>query len=96
MKGIGAGFMRTGTMSTQARAFRFIPKLRKFIGLADALMRRVFAGDLSEENCIRVFKEHNAAVQRAVPADRLLVFQVSDGWEPLCVFLGCEVPDPPT
>ena len=27
-----------------------------------------------------------------MPADRLLVFRVQDGWEPLCKFLGREVP----
>ena len=32
-------------------------------------------------------------VKAAVPADRLLVFQVTDGWGPLCRFLG--VPEPP-
>ncbi len=31
-------------------------------------------------------------MKRMVPQDRLLVFQVNDGWEPLCTFLGCEIP----
>jgi sulfotransferase family protein len=48
-----------------------------------------------EEYAIRVFTEHNAAVRREVPADRLLVYQVSEGWEPLCRFLGADVPDEP-
>lgn len=48
-----------------------------------------------EEHAIRVFTEHNAAVRREVPADRLLVYEVSDGWEPLCRFLGADVPDEP-
>ena len=30
-----------------------------------------------------------------VPADRLLVYRVSDGWGPLCEFLGVPVPDTP-
>jgi Sulfotransferase domain len=33
-------------------------------------------------------------VKTAVPADRLLVYSVTEGWEPLCKFLG--VPVPPT
>jgi len=32
-------------------------------------------------------------VQRTVPADRLLVWSVTDGWEPLCEFLELPVPD---
>jgi sulfotransferase family protein len=27
-----------------------------------------------------------------VPPDRLLVYEVKEGWEPLCEFLGAEVP----
>jgi hypothetical protein len=77
------------------RSFRFVPKLGKFLAFVDALNERVFGRDRSKENCIRVFNEHNAAVQRTVPAERLLVFQVTEGWEPLCAFLGCEVPDVP-
>jgi len=35
------------------------------------------------------------AVRETVPADRLLVWQVKDGWEPLCAMLGVPVPDEP-
>lgn len=38
------------------------------------------------------FDAHVAAVKAAIPSDRLLVFQVKDGWEPLCDFLGLQVP----
>ncbi len=30
-----------------------------------------------------------------MPADRLLEFEVSQGWKPLCDFLGRPVPDEP-
>ncbi|GII77179.1 sulfotransferase family protein [Sphaerisporangium rufum] len=45
-----------------------------------------------EEQAVEVFRRHNAAVQAAVPADRLLTFDVAEGWDPLCRFLGVEVP----
>ncbi len=35
---------------------------------------------------------HVAAVMREVPSERLLVFHVSEGWDPLCRFLGVETP----
>lgn len=38
------------------------------------------------------YREHNAVVQTFAPAERLLVFNVRDGWEPLCQFLGVAVP----
>jgi len=34
-------------------------------------------------------------VIKEVPADRLLVWQVKEGWGPLCQFLGVPVPDLP-
>lgn len=55
-----------------------------------------FGGRFEEmEHAIEVFNRHNAEVQRAVPADRLLVYQVRDGWSPLCDFLGADVPPEP-
>ena len=41
------------------------------------------------------YLKHVAAVKATVPAERLLVFRVTDGWEPLCEFLGVPVPDAP-
>lgn len=47
------------------------------------------------EHAIAVFNAHNEAVQQAIPADRLLVYRVAEGWEPLCEFLGVPVPAEP-
>ena len=45
---------------------------------------------------ISAFDRHNAEVEAVdVPADRLLVYEVKEGWGPLCEFLGVEVPDEP-
>src|SRR5262249_6818727 len=41
---------------------------------------------------LQIFAEHNAAVQNTVATERLLIFDVKRGWEPLCAFLG--VPEP--
>lgn len=38
---------------------------------------------------------HEAAVRAAIAPDRLLVYEVAQGWAPLCAFLGLEVPDMP-
>ncbi|MGI9048168.1 MAG: sulfotransferase family protein [Rubrobacteraceae bacterium] len=46
-------------------------------------------------HAIEVFERHNEAVKRRVPEDKLLVYEVKEGWEPLCEFLGAEVPDTP-
>jgi hypothetical protein len=39
------------------------------------------------------YERHNAAVRSSIPANRLLEWTVTDGWEPLCARLGVPVPD---
>lgn len=41
------------------------------------------------------FRRHNQAVIDAIPKERLLVYEVGQGWEPLCDFLGLPVPAGP-
>ena len=58
------------------------------------IWRDTFSGRFEDrEHAIGVFERHNAEVMRTVPADRLLVYRISDGWEPLCDFLRAERPD---
>lgn len=38
------------------------------------------------------FDAHTERVKAAIPADRLLVYEVNDGWRPLCAFLGAPEP----
>ncbi len=56
---------------------------------------RTFGNDFSEAHMIDVYERHNAEVQRVIPRERLLVFEASQGWEPLCKFLGVPVSDKP-
>jgi len=44
---------------------------------------------------IDVYNRHNETVQRVIPAERLLVYDLSEGWDPLCSFLGVPVPGEP-
>lgn len=41
------------------------------------------------------YEAHIAEVQAEVPADRLLTFSATEGWEPLCAFLDVPVPEAP-
>ncbi|RAY16180.1 sulfotransferase family protein [Actinomadura craniellae] len=57
---------------------------------------RVFDGRIDDRaHVLKVFEQHIAEVEAAIPPDRLLVFDVREGWEPLCGFLGIPVPDAP-
>ncbi|CAG5098588.1 Oidioi.mRNA.OKI2018_I69.XSR.g15801.t1.cds [Oikopleura dioica] len=45
------------------------------------------------ENVLRqAYRKHIAYVKSVVPADRLLIWDLSTGWQPLCDFLKVEVP----
>lgn len=46
-------------------------------------------------HALSIFEQHNRDVQERVPPDRLLVYDVREGWEPLCRFLGVDVPAGP-
>lgn len=56
---------------------------------------RVFGGKYDEASVKAVYENHNEEVRRTIPKDKLLEFDPSDGWEPLCKFLGVAVPDTP-
>ncbi|EJU05223.1 hypothetical protein DACRYDRAFT_74382 [Dacryopinax primogenitus] len=38
---------------------------------------------------------HNARMKALVPKEKLLVYNVKEGWAPLCTFLGVQVPNKP-
>ena len=46
-----------------------------------------------KEECLQNYAKHNQRVQEVIPAEKLLVYNWSDGWSPLCHFLGLPVPD---
>jgi Sulfotransferase domain len=68
--------------------------------VAKMLKAVVWEGDLQDrfadkDHTLSLFNEHNRKVQEYVPSDRLLVFEVKQGWAPLCNFLGVDVPSEP-
>jgi len=73
------------------------PGLRQFRDLVDAVVwQGTFGGRFGDrDHAIEVFRRHREEVERSVAPERLLVFDVADGWEPLCAFLGAAVPDGP-
>lgn len=54
-----------------------------------------FPVGLDRSQIMAAFVAHNEAVRATIPAHRLLTYQVKDGWEPLCTFLGVPVPAGP-
>jgi Sulfotransferase domain len=64
--------------------------------LARTIVEQTFGGGTGDEALATgVLELHDAEVKRAIPAERLLVYDVGEGWGPLCSFLGVPVPDEP-
>lgn len=57
------------------------------------IWQRAHRGTMSDrQKAIAHYQQHIEEVKASVPPDRLLVFSVDQGWEPLCGFLGVPVP----
>jgi len=65
---------------------------RKFAAMNMHMIDYVFDGSMEKDDCIAQYIRHIDEVKTSVPEERLLVFSVTEGWEPLCRFLGHPVP----
>ncbi len=64
--------------------------------IEEIIWRGTFDGRFEDRAyAMQVFERHNERVKREVPAEKLLVYEVREGWGPLCEFLGVETPDEP-
>ena len=54
---------------------------------------KTFGGNFDKAHLLKVYNDHTETVKRTIPPERLLVYDVSQGWEPLCRFLEVPVPD---
>ncbi|GAA5795579.1 P-loop containing nucleoside triphosphate hydrolase protein [Helicostylum pulchrum] len=50
---------------------------------------------LKEEEIKQLYRDHIEEVKRNIPKEQLLVFELGEGWERVCKFLGKDVPDVP-
>lgn len=79
--------------------FKFLalitPFAKTFGNMASKLIwKRSHKGTMKDKAAaIARYQEHIEELKAAVPPERLLIFTVDQGWEPLCKFLGKENPD---
>jgi Sulfotransferase domain len=76
----------------------FVPRMRQMKRVArmasDLAWEDVFHGRFEDRRyAIEVFDRWNEEVKKRVPAERLLVYEVKEGWKPLCDFLEVAVPE---
>ncbi|MFT5426518.1 MAG: hypothetical protein ACI9ZT_001459 [Gammaproteobacteria bacterium] len=58
------------------------------------IAEQTFRGAMDDKSVVLAeFQKRIDEVKEFIPVDRLLVFQVTDGWAPLCKFLNLPVPD---
>jgi len=80
--------------------------IKENMSLVDALSRPVpscstigqgMFGAVEEgrETAVKFYEEHVAEVKKVVPEEKLLVWEVKEGWGPLCKFLGVAEPSTP-
>jgi len=76
------------------RALQLIPIAGRFFNGIDTLVwDGIFHGRFEDKTyAIQTFNQHIEEVKRAVPSERLLIFEAKQGWEPLCRFLNVPVP----
>ena len=71
-------------------------EMQAWLDMSEGVITRTgFPGGLDRDGLMQAFTAHNDTVKATIPKDRLLVYQVKEGWEPLCDFLGVPVPDGP-
>ncbi len=73
------------------------PVWKRYLAFVDRMFwgpQGTFAqGNETPALLIEQMMRHSEEVKRAVPPERLLVWEVTEGWGPLCEFLGVDVPD---
>ena len=76
----------------------FDPELRKLYKVwrfqETLLWQNTFKGRFHDKDfAIQQFEQHIENVKKNVPAERLLVYKIQQGWQPLCDFLQVPVPN---
>lgn len=80
------------------RFIRFLPPLNRLWPFGERMHQLIFGKEVVHGNTVdraailAGYRRHNRKVMSTVGNERLLVFNVQQGWKPLCDFLGKEVP----
>ena len=72
------------------------PHMQAWLEMGIAVIAKTgFPAGMTPADLANAFTAHNEAVKATIPADKLLVYEVKQGWEPLCKFLGKPIPSDP-
>jgi hypothetical protein len=86
------------TIATLLSSYQEMPRqphVRAIMEVATEIIAQTIGGSLTDRQAaLAAFRRRTEQVRAAIPAERLLVFDVTEGWQPLCAFL--DVPAPTT
>lgn len=76
---------------------RVVYPIRMFIVMqVNLIWVGLFKNNFSDRESTKlVYYEHIESVKKIIPVDKLLIYNVKEGWEPLCEFLDVDVPGIP-
>ena len=81
-------------LSLFSKRLRYIYRITKYG--QSFLFGRVWKNETADKTAMMdFFNNWNEEVKQTIPANKLLVYEVKQGWEPLCKFLNVPVPDTP-
>jgi hypothetical protein len=90
----------SGAFNPGAPVFQLLDPLwgGRFVGMMRSFLEYYYRATNAKEaraNLRDVHRRHNKLVRSLVPKERLLLFDLASGWQPLCTFLGKKVPEAP-
>jgi hypothetical protein len=84
-------FRLLGLFNPEYRTFYKVLALQQ-----ETLWQNTFHGRFEDKAyAIEIYQQQIEALKHAIPADQLLVYTITEGWPPLCQFLGVTCPDTP-
>ena len=71
--------------------------LKRLFAMIDSMMYGLFGNNFlrDPDHTKEIYLELHEEVRQMVPKDRMLEFQLKQGWAPLCNFLGKDIPGKP-
>ena len=91
--GVGTSLIRAAEDLVASRGLR---QVGLAVSIENSRAARLYARlGYQRTGTIDIFRRHIEEVKQVVPADRLLVFEVGQGWPPLCDFLKVDRPAEP-
>ena len=89
----------SATIGTLLSGYRDLPAPPHVKAIMEAAYEMIcvqtMGGSVDRESALAAYRRRTEEVRAVIAPERLLVFDVAQGWEPLCRFLGVPVPAVP-